>query len=94
LKLKTKFKIEELKHKVKSEKTNFNESFQQLFDKVKRTQNNETNDITAEKMENFLNATNVKHSETVSNMLSIFKANRNMNGNTLNHIRRFYWRNH
>jgi hypothetical protein len=78
--LKTQLKIEELKQKVKSEKVNINESFQQLFDKSKKDQGNYTNDITSEKMENFLNNMNIKHTETVSNLLNIFRSNRNFNG--------------
>ena len=73
-------KIEELKNKVKTEKTNYNESFQQLFDKTRKNQTSELNDITCEKFETFLNNMNIKHTETVSNMLNIFKSNRNING--------------
>ena len=37
------------------------------------------NDITSEKFETFLHIMNVKHTETVSNMLNIFKSNKNIN---------------
>ena len=65
-----------MKNKVKTEKGNFIES----LDKVKRNQNNEANDITSVKLETFLNNMNIKHSETVCNMLNIFKSNKNLNG--------------
>ena len=77
LKLRTKIKIEELKNRVKTEKINFTESM--IFDKVIRNSTIENNDITSEKFETFLHIMNVKHTETVSNMLNIFKSNKNIN---------------
>ena len=80
LKLRTKLKIEELKQKVKSEKASISENFQQMFDRSKKSNPNEVNDISCEKMENLLNNMNIKHPETVANMLNIFKGSKNLNG--------------